>query len=205
MSLHTRRRIAATACSFAVMLLSPPAHAADAGKAGAGLLQLLAVIVAVVAVGIGLGAFGHLVNNLFRRRAALTFEVIHRKPKLSLLTGVVVSLLGLGLIASLNGKGPLQLLVLLLYLGLLGTFALGAIARLAAQHLEMPLHGELPSARAHVKGSVLLLAINGVPLLGTLLLLGIMAAGVGAALLSYFAAFAVAPAPDAPPPAPPHA
>ncbi len=81
-------------------------------KAVAGFLQLLALITATFGLGFGLGAFGHFVNNLFRRRAALTFEVMHRKPKLSLLTGFVVTLLGLGMIASLCREHGAQLVVL---------------------------------------------------------------------------------------------
>jgi len=187
-------RLPAASTFLAVVLLAPPALAAPPGAAAAGLVQLLALIVLLLGLGFGLGAFGLTVNNLFRRRAEITFEVMRRRPKLALATGIAVTLLGLGLLAVLRGAPPLQLLVLLCYLGFLAQFALACAARLVGQYLEPSLlAGELPGARAHVKGGVLLTAVNAVPILGSCLFLGILLTGIGASLLGYFAVFRKAP------------
>ena len=188
-------RLPAALSFLAAVLLARPALAASPGAAAAGLVQLLALIVLLLALGFGLGAFGLTVNNLFRRRAEITFEVMRRRPKLALLAGIVVTLLGQRLLAVLRGAPPLQLLILLAYLGFLGQFGLACAARLMGQHLEPSLlAGELPGARAHVKGGILLTAVNAVPILGSCLFFGILLAGIGASLLGYFAVFRKAPA-----------
>ncbi len=206
---HPSHLLAASSL-LAIVLLAPPAFAASPGAAAAGLVQLLALIVLLIGLGFGLGAFGLTVNNLFRRRAEITFEVMRRRPKLALTAGIVVTLLALGLLAVLRGAPPLQLLILLSYLGFLGQFALAGAARLIGQYLEPSLLvGELPGARAHVKGGVLLTAVNAVPILGSCLFFGILLTGIGASLLGYFAVFRKAPksapatdrAPAASPPA----
>ena len=205
----TARRALAALTLVALTCLSSSALAAPGPESAAdGLLKLVAVLVLLVAVGFGLGSFGLTVNNLFRQRSALTFGVMCSRPKLSLATGVAVTLLGLVLLAVLKVAPPLQLLVMVAYLGALGLFALGGAARLAGQHVEpAPLNGELPGARAHVKGGVVLTAVNAVPIMGTVLFLGILLAGVGASLLAYFAHFSgpvgtanqsAEPQPDAP-------
>lgn len=185
------RRALALCTVLTLTCLSVPAFAAPGPESAAdGLLKLVAVLVLLLAVGFGLGSFGLTVNNLFRNRAALTFGVLCARPKLSLVTGVVVTLLGLVLLAVLKGAPPLQLVILVAYLGALGLFALGTATRLAGQHVEpAPLNGELPGARAHVKGGVVLTSVNAVPIMGSLLFVGILLASVGASLLAYFARF----------------
>ena len=188
----TWRRRALLALTFAALTcLTSPAQAAPMpAMAAAGLLKLVAVIVLLLALGFGLGSFGLTVNNLFRHRSALTFGVMCARPKLSLATGVAVTLLGLLLLAILRPAPPLQLLVLVTYLGALGMFALGSAARLGGQHVEpAPLNGELPGARAHVKGGMVLTAVNAVPIMGSVLFVGILLTGIGASLLAYFARF----------------
>jgi len=175
----------------ALLLASSPALVASAAaKAGTGLLNLLVVAIVVFGLGFGLGCFAFVVNKLFRKRSAVAFEVMQRKPKLSMVTGAAVSLLTFGFIASLHGKGGLQFIILLTYLCTLGAFALSSLVRLSARFLMPPqLASELPDPRAHIKGGILILAVNVVPIIGSVLFFGILLAGVGSALLSYFASF----------------
>ncbi len=185
-----RARLLASLTLFSVMALALPAQAgATPEHPGVGLVKLAAVIVLLGALGIGLGSFGLTVNNVFRQRSAASFELMCNRPKLSLLVGVLVTALGFGLLAILHGAGPLQLLVLLCYLGGLGIFGLASAARLSAQHIQTSPLGELPGAGAHVRGGVVLTAINAVPIIGTVLFVGILLTGVGASLLGYFARF----------------
>ena len=174
----------------ATTFVTPAAAAADRpGPAAAGLLQLLALLVLMAAIGFGLGAFGLTVSQLVRRRADLSFAVLKRRPRLALLVGVLVTVLGLGLLAILRGAPALQLLVLVAYLAGLALVGLASAARLAAEHLEGVVADGLPSPRAFVRGSMLLVGVNAVPVLGSALFLGILLAAIGATLLGYFVAF----------------
>ncbi|MBI4703120.1 MAG: hypothetical protein HY744_18540 [Deltaproteobacteria bacterium] len=46
--------------------------------------------------------------------------------------------------------------------------------------------GNIEDARCHLKSGLLLVGLNGVPIIGSVLFLGILLAGVGATLLGYF-------------------
>ena len=169
---------------------------------------LLTVAVLLVVLGLAVGSFGLTVNHVFRQRSGAAFGVMRQRPGLSLLAGVLITVLGLGLIAVLQVAPPLQLLVLLAFLIGLASFAIGAAARLTGSVVE-PLPAGVggdgpPDARAHVKGGLVLISLNVVPILGSILCFGILLSGVGATLLSYFSAFgpkqpAAAQAPPAPP------
>ncbi len=185
-----RARLLASSTLFSLMVLALPAQAAATPEhPGVGLVKLVALIVLLAALGIGLGSFGLTVNNVFRQRCTTSFELMCNRPKLSLLVGVLVTALGFGLLAILHGAGPLQLLVLLAYFGGVGIFGLASAARLSAQHIQPSPVAELPGVGAHVRGGVVLTAINAVPIIGTVLFIGILLTGVGASLLGYFARF----------------
>ncbi|MBW2523634.1 MAG: hypothetical protein JRI23_05640 [Deltaproteobacteria bacterium] len=181
------KRFAAAAAVVAVTALPLPAHAKPAGEAAAGLLGMLAVIVLLAAAGLAVGSFGLTVNHIFRRRATASFQVMCARPGWSLLAGFAITLVGLTLLALLAGAPPLQLLVLLAYLGALMLVGIAAAVRFAGRVIDpTTLDDELPDARLLLKGGLLLAAVNAVPLLGTMLFAGIVLAAVGATLLGYF-------------------
>jgi hypothetical protein len=174
-------------------------------------MGLASLAVLIVAMGLAVGSFSLTVNHIFRKRTTTTFQVLCRRPGWSLLAGIAITLLGLGLMAVLRGAGPVALLVLLGYLLGLLLFAIAAATRLAGRILDpASLDDELPDARLLLKAGLLLLAVNIVPFIGTMLFFGILLAAVGAALLGYFAklggtlraAAAPAGAPAGPAPAP---
>jgi len=149
---------------------------------------MLALVVSAAAIGVGIGALGLVTNHVFRGRAAMGYRVMRARPLLSLLLGVLVTLAGMGLLRLCEPVPLLQLVLLMAYLLGLGTFAAGASARLAGRILEPSLlDDELPGAAAHVKGGLLLVFMNGVPLLGSAVFIGILLAGFGSALVAYFA------------------
>jgi hypothetical protein len=189
---------------------SRPAWAAGPGEAAASLLGLLAVVVLLLALGVATGSFAMTVNHIFRKRSNVSFKVLCARPGWSLLTGVLVTFLGLGLLALLAGAGPLQLLIMVAYLVGLALFGIAIAVRLAGRIIDpTTLEDELPDARLLLKGGLLLLALNVVPFIGTMLFAGILLAAVGATLLGYFArltaraqpvAVTTAPAPAQPQP-----
>ncbi len=158
--------------------LQGPAH---------GLLGLLTVAVLMAGVGLGFGCFGATVHHLFTRRTAIAFKVLSRKPGWSLLAGSLVTLLALGLLALLRGAPPLQLPVLLGYLGFLLMFAVPTATRLASRLVDHgALDDEVPDLRQMLKGGLVLCGLNAVPILGTILFIGVLLSAVGASLLGYF-------------------
>ena len=177
----------AVAALVATMALPLPAHAKGPGEAAAGLLGLLALVVLLLAMGLAVGSFGLTVNHIFRKRSTSSFQVLCARPGWSLLAGFVVTLLGMALLALLRGAPPLQLLVMLSYLGGLVLFGIAAAVRFAGRVLDpTALDDELPDPRLLLKGGLLLLAVNAVPFLGTILFVGILLSAVGATLLGYF-------------------
>lgn len=206
---------AGLAVLLAVVAFPLPAYARAPGEAAAGLLGLLALVVLLLAMGLAVGSFGLTVNHIFRKRATASFQLLCARPGWSLLAGLVVTVLGLALLGLLRGAPPVQLLVLLGYLGGLLLFAIAAAVRFAGRVLDpTTLDDELPDARLLLKGGLLLLAVNAVPILGTVLFAGIVLSAVGATLLAYFtkpattglrpAAAVAGPVPEVPaPPAAP--
>jgi vacuolar-type H+-ATPase subunit I/STV1 len=193
----------ALAAAAVTAVWSVPAHAAGPGQAAASLLGLLAIIVLLLAMGMAAGSFAMTVNHIFRRRSHVSFKVLCSRPGWSLLTGMVVTLLGMGLMALLRGAPPLQLLIMGAYLIGLALFAIAVAVRLAGRVLDpTTLDDELPDARLLLKGGLLLLAINAVPFIGTMLFAGILLAAVGATLLGYFTSRTGARRPLAPAAAP---
>jgi hypothetical protein len=174
------------ALAATLMPLSASAHPLDEGPAGA-LFGLLAVAVLLSGLGLAVGCLGHTVSHVFRARSRATFAVLRAKPGWSLLAGGLVTLLSLGLLRVLQGAPALQLLVLGGFLLGLALLAVAAATRLAGQLVDPSLlDDELPALRVVVPAGLLLLGLNAVPLLGTLLFVGILLASIGAALLAYF-------------------
>jgi hypothetical protein len=187
--------------AFGAALVIPAAARADGPLEGPapGLLGLLSLAVLLAGLGLGFGCLGATVGHLFAKRVAVTFKVLCRRPGWSLLAGALVTLLGLGLLVLLHGAKPLALLVLLGYLGSLLLFAVAAATRLAGRLVGRGmLEDELPDVRLLLQGGLVLVAVNAVPILGTLLFVGILLAAVGASLLGYFTK--VGPTPGAPAP-----
>ena len=144
----------------------------------------------LVILGLAMGSLGLTVGHIFKRRTNITYRVMCSRPGWSLLTGFFATIMGLGMIAVLRMVKPLQLVVLIALLVGLVMFGLAAVARLGARVLEPSLlDEEQPGPRAALQGGVLLLAINAVPLLGTIVFVGMVLAGIGATLLGYFAGF----------------
>jgi hypothetical protein len=171
--------------------------------------NVLAGFIGLAGVGFALGSLGLVVNQIFRRRTVLAYTVMTRKPGWSLLTGVIITLLGLGLVALFEGVEFLQGVIILLYLLGLGLFASGAVIRFGAGIVEPQLIGDdLPSTWAHIKAGIILMAMNVILIVGNVLFVGIFLSGVGATLLSYFAGMGTAvagltesdQAPSQPPP-----
>lgn len=209
-----RRWWLAAAAFGATLALAPPAYAGGPGEAAASLMGLVAVVILLLAMGLAVGSFSMTVNHIFRKRSTVSFKVLCARPGWSLLAGVVVTLLGLGLLALLHAAKPLQLLVMVAYLVGLVLFAIAVAVRFAGRVIDpTTLDDEVPDARLLLKGGLLLLAVNVVPIIGTMLCAGIVLAAVGATLLGYFtrlaaktqpavAGAAAAPAAAAPPPPP---
>jgi hypothetical protein len=184
---HSKALWFGAAALAATMALPVPAHAKSPGEAAAGLLGLLALIVLLLAMGLAVGSFGLTVNHIFRKRSTSSFQVLCARPGWSLLAGFVVTLLAMALLALLRAAPPLQLLVMLSYLGGLMLFGIAASVRFAGRVLDpTALDDELPDPRLLLKGGLLLLAVNAVPFLGTILFVGILLSAVGATLLGYF-------------------
>jgi hypothetical protein len=191
----------------------PVAARADGPDGGptAGLLALLSVGLLLGGLGVAFGCFGATVSHVFSGRSTVTFKVLCRRPGWSLLAGTLVTLLALGLLALLRGAGPLQVVVLLGFLGGLLLFAIAAATRLAGRLVDRGLlEDEVPELRLLLQGGLVLVAVNAVPIVGTLLFAGILLAAIGASLLGYFtkiepaaatsraAPASTAPAPEAP-------
>lgn len=159
------------------------------------LLALTTIVIAAVAGGIGLGAFGLLAHRIFRRRARMTDRILRTRPGLSLATGIAISIAALAMLSIVAGTEGLPVLVLFAYGSGLAMFAASAAVRLAADTVEAtPTLDEPMTARAAVSGGLLLVFMNALLVLGSVLFFGILLAGVGAALLSYFASVRVAAA-----------
>ena len=175
------------ALSYAALLIVILVAAFAAGPVAAA-TKIVAALVLLLALGFGCGAVALTVNNVFRNRAANAYQTLRQRPKASLAAGAAVSAATLLLLALLGVAPALQLLVLLAYLGLVGLFGLAAAIRLLGQHVGSGSSTELPSAGAHVTGGVVLMALNVVPIVGSLLFIGLLLAGIGAASLRYLAA-----------------
>ncbi len=173
--------------AITALFVATPAFA-GAGKSGAELGGVLTGIFGVAALGFGLGAFGIVVNHIFYKRTVLAYVFLRKKPGWSFLTGVIVTLLGLGLVALFQGVETIQGIIMLLYLLGLGMFGIGAVMRLAGYIVEPPIiEDSLPSTWAFIKGGFVFMAVNIVVIIGNALAIGVLIAGVGATLLSYFA------------------
>lgn len=183
-----RRALVSGGAALAVTLLPVAAWAGPMKEGpGAALLGILAVSALLAVVGAALGCLGHTVAHLFRGRTRATFVVLRAKPGWSLLAGLMVTICALGLLRVLRAAPPLQLVVLVVFVGFLAFFALAAATRLAAQLVDPSLlDEELPSLRVVVPAGLLLLALNAVPVLGTVLFVAIVLAALGATLLGYF-------------------
>jgi hypothetical protein len=181
---------------LAGLLLIFPAFAAQEQEdvqrsiVGIGILVLLLVI-----LGFGLGTFAFLANHIFPKRSATSYRVMCVRPGLSFLLGFIITLIGFGLLAVFGPIPSIQFLVLLAYMAGLLMFAAGATTRYVAHLVESSMmKNGIPGPLAHIKGGLILCLANILPILGTLLFLGILLAGVGATLLGYFAAMGKAAA-----------
>ncbi len=182
-----------------VGLIAVPAFAAVgkvqvAEKGPQDLPGVLAGLLIVAGLGFALGCLGLVVNHIFHRRAMITYIFMSRKPGLSLLTGIIITLVVFGLMVILQSVPQLQGLILLIALIGLGLFTMGAVSRLAAQIVEPQLiEDDLPGTWAHIKGGLVLMAMNIILIVGNALFIGVLLAGIGATLLSYFTGVASLP------------
>lgn len=187
---------------------TPAADASGPGlhRAVESLLAVTTILLVGIAGGIGIGAFGLVAHRVFRRRAKRVDRLVRTRPGLSLATGIAITIATLALLSIVAEAEGLPLLVLLAYGTGLFMFAATAAVRLAADTVDAsPTLDDPMSARSAVSGGLLIVFMNALPILGSLLLGGILLAGVGAALLSYFASIGVAAAGvvgDDPKPAP---
>ena len=118
----------------------------------------------------------------------LTYIFLTKKPGLSLLTGIIITLVLLGILAISSSVPHLQGIILIISLLGLGIITAGCVSRLGAHIVEPQIiEDELPSAWAHIKGGLVLMAVNIVVLVGNIFFIGLLLAGAGATLLSYFA------------------
>lgn len=191
-----------------ITLIALPVLAADGqgpvGDKGAqDLPGVLAGLLIIAGLGFALGCLGLVVNHIFHRRALVVYIFMSRKPGLSLLTGIIITLVVFGLMVILQSVPQLQGLILLIALIGLGLFTMGAVSRLAAQIVEPRLiEDDLPGTWAHIKGGLVLMAMNIILIVGNALFIGVLLAGIGATLLSYFTGVAsLPPAPGEKPPA----
>ena len=170
------------------LFIAVPAFAAVTDSAGEGFLGLLSVMLLIGALGVGAGAFGFMANHIFSKRSAMSYRVMTHRPGLSFAIGIIVTIVGFGLLALFQGIPPLALIVVLAYTIGLGLCGIGASVRLASQLIEPTvMQDDLPSPWAHIKGGLLLVAVNIIPILGSIFFVGILLASIGATLLGYFA------------------
>jgi len=191
-----------------MLFIAVPAFAAVgkvqvAEKGPQDLPGVLAGLLIVAGLGFALGCLGLVVNHIFHRRAMITYIFMSRKPGLSLLMGIIITLVVFGLLVILQSVPQLQGIILFIALIGLGLFTMGAVSRLAAQIVEPRLiEDELPGTWAHIKGGLVLMAMNIILIVGNALFIGVLLAGIGATLLSYFTGVANLPmAPGEKPPA----
>ncbi|MHC4945756.1 MAG: hypothetical protein ACYTG7_22320 [Planctomycetota bacterium] len=159
-----------------------------------GVMQILLILLLFAGLGLGLGPFGFLVNHMFKKRGRITHRVLCAWPRVSLLLGVLITVVGLGLLHICEPVPTIQLLIFLAYIGGLGMFGIGACVRLAARFIASTPDEEVPELNAHIKGGLVLLFSNALPILGNLFFLCILLAGIGAAVLGYFASIGSATA-----------
>jgi len=163
-----------------------PAHAKQGGGAD-GLYGLLSLALLLAGLGLAVGAFSLAVSRIFKGRSTVTYQVLRRRPGISLLTGVLTTAVAFGLLAVSAPIPAVPGLVLLAFLLGLGQFAIAAAGRLGSAFIDpVTDEGEPPDARAQLKGGLLLVGLNAVPILGSILFFGILLAGIGATLLGYF-------------------
>ena len=159
-----------------------------ADSPGEVLVSLLMLGLFGLLFGVGCGAFGFGVNQVFRARSETTLRILCARPLLSFVAGFVITVVGLGLLSIFGSSDGLVLLILIAYFCGLVAIALGASIRLAAQWIEPGVGpDDSPTATAHIRGGLILVFMNAVVLLGSVLFFGILLGGVGAVLLSYFA------------------
>lgn len=197
-----RNKIIRWALIFTAMVtlatISLPAFAQEASsaqdKAGPDLPGILAGLLIIAGLGFALGCFGLVVNHIFYRRSLIAYIFLTKKPGLSLLTGIIITLVVLGLLAILSNVPQLQGIILIISLLGLGIITLGCVSRLGAHIVEPQIiEDELPGAWAYIKGGLVLMAMNIVLIVGNIFFIGVLLTGAGATLLSYFAGAASMP------------
>ena len=187
------RRFIALRLLFPTIAVLPTGTAWAAAAVGgrSGLESILAYLLAVpvlCAFGLGLGSFAFLVNRLFRNRIETTHRILRARPGISLLSGVAVTAVVMGLMMILAPLPALQGLVFLAFLAAFVLLAAGAVIRFTAHLMEGDTSAEeLPGAGAQIKAGLVLLLANLLPFLGTALVAALALAAAGAVLLGYFA------------------